>query len=794
MRSSGPDGVREDERYDAGMHSRKAWPWLLAIAAAALVWLLLSRRAAPGVASGLPSQSLESPASLPVDPTASRPTGAPARERAEKRHAGRVGVTVKDGLGNACRGLAVAFECDALPNATATRATDAAGRAECTGCEGRVTVSLGCGMARDAFVERDGHAELEFVIRSRLLDTRITVRDPSGHGIAAARVVRYTDGAEKSAFLGSTDAAGTLRAVLLDGEYVGALARGWRPSEGVKVHAANALELDLVLRPGEAVVEGTVADESGRPIGGARASLVEKTERHLQSGVPVESDAAGRFRIEGAEAGPHDIVVRRTGYVARRLTRGLVLGEVTSVAFVLEPELVVRGIVRSSSGEPVAGARVQLTPDPSMANHGDLVRVETRSRSDGSYELRGATARVISHPFAGLFTPGKAPNQVGVHLECAHPNAGSAVAVRSCAVEDHVIEWNPELGVAHVLRVRVVSDGDGQPLAGVELLARGSYKAPGKFMHERQLLRGTTDASGSLRWNDCLAQKYRIEVLGTRWTTIYPNGPAQLREADGSQHEIRIPGEGAGRVVLRVPGAHREDASLSLANPALGISLGCSGTFDNGMAWIDVPCGNWLLRAFRDHRPIGIDREEVTVALGSSIEVHGVAPELTELVIRTAGTVLPTIWCVTAAGRRGGSAEQGDRKGELRVKGLPKELVTFELSAPNFRDERIPVDLRDGTPKEITWDPVPAPSRTLDLRVPEGGSLATDEWRVTIGDGRGWEVTRAVPPTVDGGVRRFVSVNLPPGDFVVRIEAPGPRAFAWRGAVSTGQHVIVDAR
>jgi hypothetical protein len=145
-------------------------------------------------------------------------------------------------------------------------------------------------------------------------------------------------------------------------------------------------QLDVVLRIGACsrVLVGTVTDEAGTPIEGARVSVVE---RLLNSAGFTSTGADGRYRIcaENARVG---LEVRAEGYASQR--RVLSAG-VPGAAFVLGPEGVLAGTTVDEHGAPVPFALVAAAPDAGTSSV-DAVGASAMSDADGAYEIRGLGA------------------------------------------------------------------------------------------------------------------------------------------------------------------------------------------------------------------------------------------------------------------------------------------------------------------------------------------------------------------------------------------------------------------
>jgi protocatechuate 3,4-dioxygenase beta subunit len=105
-----------------------------------------------------------------------------------------------------------------------------------------------------------------------------------------------------------------------------------------------------------AVVAGTVTDEAGKPVAGARVWLREdgKPGPHFRA---VDADARGRFRFAEVASGNTRVVALAPGRSFAGLSRDLQEGQVANgLKLVLTPPRELRLSVTGEEGKPVAGA------------------------------------------------------------------------------------------------------------------------------------------------------------------------------------------------------------------------------------------------------------------------------------------------------------------------------------------------------------------------------------------------------------------------------------------------------
>ena len=214
--------------------------------------------------------------------------------------------------------------------------------------------------------------------------------------------------------------------------------------------ARTAADTAALSPPGDAagsaepvVWSGRVIDPAGNPLREARVKLIKDRNVHRTPGViwnragaeaVVESvcDAKGRFRLEqSGDPGPLQIVAYQTGFqVFHGAAKERELGDL-----VLEPGMVLGGFVLSSSGVPVAGARVRRLaenrgPSPFFFDFGRWMNEEDKLQpgevltdEDGRFEFPheapGAyrlEARHRQHPSAEIEGQGREGEVLEEHI------------------------------------------------------------------------------------------------------------------------------------------------------------------------------------------------------------------------------------------------------------------------------------------------------------------------------------------------------------------------------------------
>jgi protocatechuate 3,4-dioxygenase beta subunit len=140
----------------------------------------------------------------------------------------------------------------------------------------------------------------------------------------------------------------------------------------------------LTLDPAEAL-RGTVVDEQGGPVEGARIALLTGSRDRLRPLASAMSDRTGAFSIAAAQPGSHHLAVQATGYRAWLQPLTVETGSSQPVEVRLARGAALSGRIVSERGEPVEGAGVSLA----MEETAGLVAPGTVSDADGAYRLEG---------------------------------------------------------------------------------------------------------------------------------------------------------------------------------------------------------------------------------------------------------------------------------------------------------------------------------------------------------------------------------------------------------------------
>lgn len=245
--------------------------------------------------------------------------------------------------------------------------------------------------------------------------------------------------------------------------------------------APFALRLEAAARLG-----GRVVDPAGVPVAGARVEATPTDSMHPHRPRALSADD-GAFRLDGLSPGtPYRLTATATGYVpGERPFAGVEAEGQEGFEIVLVPGAVAFGRVVDADEEPVAGARVVLTPDP----EGSLLTrlralVNTRrytrravSGDDGRFELADLPAGRFS---LAVSASGHAAAVVaGIELPEGEREVdlGTVLLADGAAIEGRVtdgerrpiagatVSWRTESGnleVGSIADGTVTSDRDGR--------------------------------------------------------------------------------------------------------------------------------------------------------------------------------------------------------------------------------------------------------------------------------------------------------------------------------------------
>jgi hypothetical protein len=418
---------------------------------------------------------------------------------------------------------------------------------------------------------------------------RGTVVDNSGAAVGRARVAavpvttvpRPGDFAASPPPASLTDADGrfTLRGVETGVRLlVRAEQDGFLPAT-LEVEPGLSDPILLKLEPGEAL-RGTVADEEGKAVEGARIALLTGTGNRLRPLAASISDRLGAFSFAAAPAGSLRVVVQASGYLAWSQPLSIEPGSpAPRVEVTLSRGAVLSGRVVSERGEPVEGAGISLSDgEPGLG----LTAPETVSDAEGTYRLEGAPS---------------GPHQVQV----LHPDYLPERRQLELGESETVRDFTLKAGAA--LSGQVVDD-QGDPVSGATVTvaaetdpisvpqrwtdAEGRFRVPGLAPARYGVLvelpgyapaelsgvevgKGRPDLAVRLtRGATLFGQIHGLPAEARARLQVWASGPAlvQLTGTADSEGRYRIQnlGEGTWRISARAEGLGREvSAPLNLA-------------------------------------------------------------------------------------------------------------------------------------------------------------------------------------------------------------------------------------
>jgi TonB-linked SusC/RagA family outer membrane protein len=144
------------------------------------------------------------------------------------------------------------------------------------------------------------------------------------------------------------------------------------------------------------IVEGTVTDADGRPVGGAQVSIVDSQRGTI-------TNAQGTYRITGVQAGTREVRAQRIGYRTATQTVSVTAGETVALNFTMQQAVVdVDEVIVTGVAGETARAKLPFTVDRLDAEALPVPAISAGSAIQGKV----AGAQVV----AGSGRPGSAPS------------------------------------------------------------------------------------------------------------------------------------------------------------------------------------------------------------------------------------------------------------------------------------------------------------------------------------------------------------------------------------------------
>ncbi len=280
--------------------------------------------------------------------------------------------------------------------------------------------------------------------------------------------------------------------------------------------------------PPAATIGGTVADEEGNPVSGARILFERSAEDSRDSrdsrrialnhrDAVEESDASGHWASSHIPRDYHlvSLYVMHDGY-AVTLGQAPVGGpDSMNTTLVLKRGFTITGTVRDEAGAPVPGASIR-----EVHNFGYPLRHRAESSADGRFELAG-----LGQTWARDGILDDAPK---VHLVIEAP--GFAPRKRTVPLTDPQVQSDFTLDHGRVFRGRV-TDTQGMPLRNA--VVRTDSDNDGLRMYDWST---HTDAEGRFEWE----QAPEEPVLFWFEADGYEGARDVLIQPDDADHDIRL--------------------------------------------------------------------------------------------------------------------------------------------------------------------------------------------------------------------------------------------------------------
>ena len=396
----------------------------------------------------------------------------------------------------------------------------------------------------------------------------------------------------------------------------------------------------------------------------------------------------GRYRIAGLRLGDYEIQTLETELFP--MTRTLVQAGTESVDIALERRRAVQlyGVVRDTSGRPIAGARV-------IPGHLDR---ETRTRSDGSYDTELVTQETRSYALRFL-AKGYEGSQITLR--------GHEVAGREKIRFD--VELEDALETTEIYGTLLDGSGDRVPDERVQLkskLLRAHYSVE-------------TDADGNFEFPEVkLGPEYRLSVFPKQGYRDYQRGPFEVGSSERPLKIVLEPLDTArlsGRM-LNPEGRPIPDFRLWLRSThAQARNLPVSGDEDGRFVVEDAPEGTLMIttRSVPHLEVMGVtlrpgQQKEVELVLDwGEDEFEGTV--VNERGDPVAGAKLSLTWTKVNGSLESRSLRRGisDDRGWFRFTQLGPGIHHIEVNAANYATDRARVDVRHSSEIELQLLPAP---------------------------------------------------------------------------------------
>ncbi len=334
----------------------------------------------------------------------------------------------------------------------------------------------------------------------------------------------------------------------------GRLAKPFDVQPGVNV-------LDAAFDPGVEIV-GRAIDDGGKPVPGARVSLVPEDRSKLREQGNVTGDD-GRFHISPVADGRYRLAAEAEGFSASQTTGAFeVAGQpVANLEVVLERGAVLSGRVLGLAPEDLADVAIEA-----LGERGLTLPAWTDGR--GRYEIRSL------RPGDWL-------------VRASLPGGQRQARIRlTLQRSDRELERDLEFTKRLTLSAQVLYDGE--PLPGAKVSLRGQHVAADRA--------ATTDYEGRFEINDLDADTYRLGLTESAKRIVY-NDQIDLQSDQEVVLQITTSAV-AGTVVSEKDGAPLAEALVTL-RPVAGpdFLIGGSTKADGRFGLYRVPPGRFRIEA-----------------------------------------------------------------------------------------------------------------------------------------------------------------------------------------------------
>jgi protocatechuate 3,4-dioxygenase beta subunit len=493
----------------------------------------------------------------------------------------------------------------------------------------------------------------------------------------------------------------------------------------VKKGQTSAVEALLV---GESVLSGTVKDDKGAPVAGAKVR-VEVPPRDAMIGMiatmvaggtwkSAYADDKGAYEVHGLAEGERKVRVEAAKFLALEDKASLPAQGVATKLFTLHPGFKIAGTVVGPDGKPVAGAKIHAT-GKSAAGANPMMAVMSSISSDAA-----ATSDADGKWTADGLPEG--PYTVSASADGFLDGEASDVAAGKTDVA-------LTLSLAATIRGRVVSAADMKPVAGAKVKHKSAADDKPAAMQARMMRGGRINLSALMGASVTCGADGAFEIKGlepgeyelTGSMKGFANSEATKVRCDAGRPtegiEIQLPAgvSVAGRVVEVSTGAAVADAVVWAGsgggNPFGGFAMSDvaggdpQAPADSISARTDAQ-GHFVLDGLSpgsvdvevravDHAPTssaGIVAPSadvlITIGVGGAVEGRVTAED---------GTPLPGEQVMVGQGMGGGHTGKTDSKGDYRVERLPPgkyqlKLVDTKNMMSMFMPGRDSVDVKEG--------------------------------------------------------------------------------------------------